>query len=132
MSVGKRVAALGMAALLMLPAQGVFAQDESVRLLSQNITQQLKPYWAPPAGQDYDLLVTVLSWDLNPDGSIIGNPRILYQSGVNDKNIVIARKHAEAAIRAVKSASPFNLPLDQYGKWRRIRAYHFDSRISDH
>ena len=127
---------LGIVAAIMSPDWSVFAQEpaaenSSTAQLAQSLSKQLKPHWASPKGQDYELLVTVLSWNLNPDGSLIGEPKIVYQSGITDENRIIAQQHAVAAIQAVKKASPFDLPIDQYPKWRRVAAYRFDARISD-
>lgn len=97
--------------------------------LSQAINRQLKPHWSAPSGVDSELLVTVLSWELNPDGSLKGRPQVVSQSGINDSNRPQAELHAERAIRAVQLAAPFNLPEEFYDKWRRIRSWRFDRRL---
>src|SRR3990170_7279209 len=40
--------------------------------LQQAINRQLKPHWSAPQGVDAEKLVTVLAWELNPDGSLKG------------------------------------------------------------
>ncbi len=97
--------------------------------LSAAINRQLKPHWRAPQGVDADQLVTVLTWELNENGSLKGRPRVVSQSGINDSNRPQAELHAEQAIRAVQLAAPFNLPSEFYDKWRRIRDWRFDRRL---
>lgn len=105
-----------------------FGQTEQAAL-SSAITRQLKPHWSAPSGVDADQLVTVLSWELNRDGSLKGRPRVVSQSGINDSNRPQAGLHAERAIRAVQLAAPFNLPDQFYDEWKRIREWRFDRRL---
>jgi outer membrane biosynthesis protein TonB len=98
--------------------------------LSAAITRQLKPKWNPPDGADADRLVTVLSWNLNKDGSLSGRPQVVRQTGVTDANRAQAERHAEQAIRAVQLAAPFDLPADYYDGWKRISSFSFDLRLS--
>ncbi|MEZ5735279.1 MAG: hypothetical protein R3E09_05640 [Novosphingobium sp.] len=98
--------------------------------LSGAITRQLKPHWTAPQGPDAEELVTILAWDLNPDGSLNGAPRVVRQQGGNDVNRAQASRHAEQAIRAVQLAAPFNLPSEYYDAWKRISAFRFDKRLS--
>jgi hypothetical protein len=97
--------------------------------LSQAINRQLKPHWSAPQGVDAERLVTVLSWELNPDGSLKGRPQVVSQSGITDSNRPQASLHAERAIRAVQLAAPFDLPEEFYDNWKRIRAWRFDRRL---
>lgn len=97
--------------------------------LESAINRQLKPHWSAPSGLDSELLVTVLSWELNADGTLKGRPTVVSQSGINDSNRPQASLHAERAIRAVQLAAPFNLPDQFYDKWKRIRTWRFDRRL---
>lgn len=97
--------------------------------LSQAINRQLKPHWSAPSGVDAEKLVTVLAWELNPDGSLAGRPRVVSQTGITDSNRPQAALHAERAVRAVQLAAPFDLPEQFYDKWRRIREWRFDRRL---
>lgn len=97
--------------------------------LSQAINRQLKPHWSAPQGVDAEQLVTVLTWDLNPDGSLAGTPRVVSQSGITDSNRPQAKLHAERAIRAVQLAAPFDLPDQFYDKWKRVRSWRFDRKL---
>ena len=97
--------------------------------LAQAINRQLKPHWSAPQGVDADKLVTVLSWELNSNGSLKGTPRVVSQSGITESNRPQAALHAERAIRAVQLAAPFNLPDQFYDKWRRVTSWRFDRRL---
>ncbi|GAA4762836.1 hypothetical protein [Novosphingobium ginsenosidimutans] len=98
--------------------------------LSGAISRQLKPKWVAPQGAEAELLVTILTWDLNPDGSLAGNPRVVRQEGITDANRAQAARHAEQAIRAVRLAAPFNLPDEFYPAWKRITTFRFDRKLS--
>ncbi|QCI93676.1 hypothetical protein [Novosphingobium sp. EMRT-2] len=98
--------------------------------LASSISRQIKPHWTAPQGADADLLVTILAWDLNPDGSLAGRPRVVQQSGITDANRPQAQRHAEMAIRAVQLAAPFNLPAQYYNGWKRIAQFRFDRKLS--
>lgn len=98
--------------------------------LSGAISRQLKPKWVAPQGAEAELLVTILTWDLNPDGSLAGNPRVVRQEGITDANRAQAARHAEQAIRAVRLAAPFNLPDEFYPAWKRVTAFRFDRKLS--
>lgn len=97
--------------------------------LAQAINRQLKPHWSAPQGVDAELLVTVLSWELNEDGSLRGTPRVVSQSGINESNRPQAQLHAERAIRAVQLAAPFDLPPQFYDQWKRVRSWRFDRKL---
>lgn len=98
--------------------------------LSGAISRQLKPRWVAPQGVDADQLVTVLTWNLNRDGSLSGTPRVVRQEGITDTNRPQAARHAEQAIRAVQLAAPFNLPEEYYDAWKRVAEFRFDKRLS--
>lgn len=94
------------------------------------ISREIKPHWAAPQGVDTDKLVTILAWDLNPDGSLAGRPRVVDQQGITPANEAQAKRHAEQAIRAVQLAAPFDLPDNYYAGWKRIAAFRFDRKLS--
>lgn len=100
------------------------------RSLSQEIGRQLKPKWKSPTGADVDRLVTVLSWDLAKDGSLIGEPRFVDQTGVTPSNGPQAKLHRENAVKAVRAAAPFTLPSEYYGYWKSVVSFRFDKRLS--
>ena len=98
--------------------------------LSGAIARQLKPRWVAPQGAEADQLVTVLSWDLNLDGTLAGAPRVVSQSGITDANRAQAQRHAEQAVRAVRLAAPFDLPPDLYAAWKHVAQFRFDRKLS--
>lgn len=98
--------------------------------IGQALARQVKPHWTAPQGLDVDLLVTLVDFDLNPDGTLKGRPRIRSQSGVNDSNRAQAARHGENAIRAVQLAAPFNLPAEYYDAWKTVRGARFDRNTS--
>lgn len=98
--------------------------------LASAVARQVKAHWVGPQGVDIDKLVTVLAWDLNPDGSLAGRPRVVSQTGITPANEAQAKRHAELAIRAVQLAAPFDLPSEYYANWKRISAFRFDKRLS--
>ena len=98
--------------------------------IGQALARQVKPHWTAPQGLDVDELVTLIDFDLNPDGSLKGRPRVRSQSGINDSNRAQAARHAENAIRAVQLAAPFDLPEEYYEAWKTVRGARFDRNTS--
>lgn len=105
-----------------------FGAAEAASLI-QSISREIKPHWNAPQGVDAELLVTVLSFELNPDGTLKGRPQVVSQAGINDSNRPQAQLHAERAIRAVQLAAPFDLPDEFYDKWKRVSQLRFDRRL---
>ena len=97
--------------------------------IASAMIRQIKPHWSAPQGADAELLVTILDWDLNPDGSLKGRPRLVRQLGINDSNRPQAPLHAERAIRAVQLAAPFRLPDEYYSAWKSLRGIRFDRNL---
>lgn len=97
--------------------------------LRQAISRQIKPHWSAPQGADAELLVTILAFRLNEDGSLAGRPRVVSQSGINAANKAQADLHAERAVRAVQLAAPFDLPPEYYNAWKNISEWRFDRRL---
>lgn len=111
--------------------QGAAEIGQAVRAsLAGSISRQLKPKWVAPEGIDSEKLVTILSWDLNPDGTLAGEPRLVRQEGVTASNRAQAARHVEQAKRAVKLASPFILPPQYYAVWKHISLFRFDRKLS--
>jgi len=98
--------------------------------LAGAISRQLKPRWVAPQGADAEKLVTILAWDLNPDGTLAGTPRVVRQEGITEANRAQAQRHAEQAVRAVRLAAPFELPPQYYSAWKRVADFRFDRKLS--
>jgi len=111
-----------------MPASEIGASAKAS--LAQAIARQLRPHWSAPQGADADQLVTVLAFNLNPDGSLAGRPRVVSQTGVTDPNAPQKDLHAERAIRAVQLAAPFDLPPEYFEAWKRISSFRFDRNLN--
>lgn len=98
--------------------------------LNSEIRRQLKPHWKAPTGADAELLRTELRVELSKDGSLIGTPEVVRQTGITASNKTQAKLHAEQAIKAVRLASPFKLPPQFYDEWRVLEPLGFDRRLS--
>lgn len=97
--------------------------------LSSAITRQLRPHWSAPSGVDTEKLVSIVSWNLNSDGTLRGRPTCQTTSGsITDSNRPQASVHCERAIRAVQLAAPFNLPDQFYDRWKALE-WQFDRRL---
>ena len=93
-------------------------------LLKGMLKQQLNGCWRPPGtGGGDEVPVVELHWELNPDGTLAGEPRV-----TSAPNTTAGQVYAEAALRAVRMCSPFHLPADKYeGGWKYID-WTFDPR----
>ncbi|MFN3863999.1 MAG: energy transducer TonB [Erythrobacter sp.] len=111
-----------------IPAAQIGASAKAA--IGQALARQIKPHWSAPQGLDVDELVTLIDFDLNPDGSLKGRPRVRSQSGINDSNRAQAARHAENAVRAVQLAAPFDLPEEFYEAWKSVRGARFDRNTS--
>lgn len=113
------------------PSRGAPAANfgsKEVASLSSAISRQIKSRgkWSLPSGVDSDKLVTVVAFDLNPDGTLKSRPQLVSQSGETEANAAQKARHAENAIRAVQLAAPFDLPEEHYRHWKRVRSFRFD------
>ncbi|MEO0906641.1 MAG: energy transducer TonB [Pseudomonadota bacterium] len=105
-----------------------FGRRERAALASA-ITRQLRPHWNAPSGVEAELLVSIVSWQLNPDGTLKGRPTCRTQPGsITAGNRPQASLHCERAIRAVQLAAPFNLPEQFYSRWDDLE-WQFDRRL---
>ena len=93
-------------------------------LLKGMLKSQLNGCWRPPGtGGGSDVPVVALHWEMNPDGTIAGEPRV-----ISAPSTTAGQVYTEAALRAVKMCAPFRLPPDKYeGGWKTID-WTFDPR----
>ncbi|MFM5932171.1 MAG: hypothetical protein ACKOPQ_14805 [Novosphingobium sp.] len=98
---------------------------------AQAVLRQVRPNWQGrvPQGLEVEKLVSVISVELNRDGSIAGEPVLVRQEGINDANRSQARRHGEEAIRAVKLSAPFRLPPEAYEGWKKLPPLRFRKGI---
>jgi periplasmic protein TonB len=89
------------------PATKTAAQiKQSIRA---SIYAEVRPKFAQiaPDGVDIDQLVTTLEVQVNPNGTLAGEPRLVSQTGKTDSNRPQQQLHVERAIKSVKLAAPF-------------------------
>ena len=85
-------------------------------LLRGMLKSQIAPCWRlPGGGGGTETPVVELRWRLRPDGSLQGEPQVT-RAGSG----AFGRLANEAAVRAVKSCQPFQLPPDMYQAWKDI------------
>jgi colicin import membrane protein len=92
-----------------------------IAMLKGRISSRLRGCWTVPSGGGgSDTPVVTLRWRLKPDGSLDGDPQVEQPRGD-----ALFRIAAEAAVRAVRQCSPFDLPPEKYSTWRTI-TWEFD------
>jgi colicin import membrane protein len=70
----------------------------------------------PLAGGGVAAPIVTLKWNLNQDGSLNGDARVVQ----TDKSNPLADQAERAALRAVQTCAPFQLPPDMYNMWREV------------
>jgi len=89
--------------------------------LASAVARQLKLKWKAPEGADAEQLETTIEFDLKPDGYLDGAPRFVRQLGQTESNKPQQQLHIEQAYRAIRLAQPFDLPVQYYPWWKKIR-----------
>lgn len=89
--------------------------------LREAIRAQIFLCWNPPiGGADVRDMTVVLRADYAKDGTIIGLPKLVSQSGATAGNADYARVFADTARRAMLRCSPLKLPPKLYDNWKTI------------
>jgi hypothetical protein len=97
--------------------------------LRSAISRQIKKNWTAPNGIEAELLVSVVTWKLNPDGTIKGRPMCRTKpESITESNRPQAALHCERAIRAVQLADFSILPDQYYNRWDDLE-WQFDRRL---
>ncbi len=96
--------------------------------IASSIVQQIKPHWRAPDGEGSDKIRTVVSIELNADGSLSQAPTLVRQEGVTDASRELAAEHRLRALEAVQKAAPFTLPPDHHPIFKRVTMI-FDRRM---
>lgn len=87
-----------------------------IAMLKGRISARLRGCWRlPSGGGGSDTPIVTLRWRLKPDGSLDGDPQV-----EQPRSDALFRVAAEAAVRAVRDCSPFDLPSEKYNTWRTI------------
>ena len=78
------------------------------------VARQVRIKWLGrvPQGPDAEKLVTRVTFKLNPDGSLLGNPRVVRTTGQTDLNRNQVGRHQEEAIKAIRLVGRFRLPFE--------------------
>ena len=105
-----------------------FGAKEAADLRSA-ISRQIKRNWSAPNGVEAEMLVSVVRWQLNRDGTLKGRPTCRTNpSSITESNRPQASLHCERAIRAVQLADFSNLPDEFYSRWDDLE-WQFDRRL---
>ncbi len=87
--------------------------------LAAAIRSQIAPCWNPPIGRaDVRKMTVVLSIQMAKDGSVVGRPSVVSQTGGTSGNAAYAKAFADTAVRAVLRCSPLKLPPDMFDAWK--------------
>jgi outer membrane biosynthesis protein TonB len=105
------------------------ASAEVKASLGRMVREQLRRHWQSPSGADAELLRTELSIWLARDGSVT-RVEVIGTSGQTASNRPQVKLHQEQALRAVRLASPFNLPDKFYDAWKYLSPIGFDRKLS--
>ena len=105
-----------------------FGAKEAADLRSA-ISRQIKRNWSAPNGVDAELLVSVVRWQLNQDGTLKGRPTCRTNpNSITESNRPQAALHCERAIKAVQLADFSGLPQQFYSRWDDLE-WQFDRRL---
>jgi outer membrane biosynthesis protein TonB len=107
------------------------ADPRATATLIAAIRAQVAPCWNPPiGGADAKKMTVLLHLDINRDGSIVGRPGVVSQTGVTGGNADYARAFAETARRAVLRCAPLKLPPELYDQWKAVEINFDPSEMS--
>ncbi|WBX85262.1 hypothetical protein [Sphingosinicella microcystinivorans] len=101
--------------------EGAKLDARTMATLAQAIRERIYRCWDPNAGgPDARSIKTLLRVRVQRDGTIIGRPEVLSQSGVGAGNAAYGRVARDAAIRAVMNpaCSLAGLPPELYDGWK--------------
>ena len=87
------------------------------QLLGKAAAQVKTCYRVARLGSAARQIGTVLAVRYAPDGTLLGAPRLVRQTGVTPANEPFAARMAEAASFAVVRCQPIKLPAELYGLW---------------
>lgn len=80
------------------------------------LRRQIQQCWTVPnGGQGVEDIIVKLGIQLNPDGSVVGAPRVINAGGSTMFPVA-----AENAIRAVLACQPYTLPPELFDHWRAV------------
>ncbi len=85
------------------------------------IKDRMRECWTPPAGAvNVSEMLVVIRFSLNPDGYLVGPPKIQNRTQIFASNNPYYRAAAEGALRAVRLCEPYELPKEIYEEWKEL------------
>lgn len=84
------------------------------KVIADAAAQVKRCYRSPRVTSDGRRITTRLSVRFAPDGSVVGLPLVVSQTGITSENQMYADEMAEAAIASVVRCSPLRLPPELY------------------
>jgi hypothetical protein len=106
--------ALTLSACATAPVKRDIASDLARKVTADAAAQVRRCYRTPKVLGEGKRIITRLHVRYAPDGTIIGLPTVLSQSGVTPGNRLFADEMAQAAIASVVRCSPLRLPPELY------------------
>lgn len=77
--------------------------------------------WTPPGGAlNAGEMLVVIRFSLNPEGYLVGQPKIQNRTQIFASNNPYYRAAAEGALRAVRLCEPYELPKEIYDQWKEL------------
>lgn len=99
---------------------GIWPQEPFAHADILEFQRQIRSCWRVPANAPS--FTIALRVQLNPNGTIIGNPLLLNPESeeIDGRNFRLA---SAAAVRAVNRCAPYNLPSKSYRIWSDVVIY---------
>jgi outer membrane biosynthesis protein TonB len=110
--------------------RGIGNMDAATQDIQAAFLQQMRECWNFPAGApNPEELIVEMNIRLAPDGNLIGNPELVSPTDAEKASNGFRRAAADAALRAVHTCQPYQLPQDRYAKWRELNLVFDPSRM---
>ena len=110
------IGGLVLAACVTPPAAPGIAPELARKVTAEAAAQVKRCYRTPRVLGEGKRITTRLHVRFAPDGSVVGLPTVISQSGVTPANRLFADEMAQAAIASVVRCSPLRLPPELYAQ----------------
>jgi hypothetical protein len=85
------------------------------------IRDKMRECWTAPVGAvNISEMIVVIRFSLNPEGFLMGPPKLQNQTQIFASNDPFYRAAAEGALRAVRLCEPYELPREIYDQWKEL------------